>query len=175
MIPSQNHQQHKKEPDPSLDNARPSISVGRGPPGNRPAGGHNPHRHGRAQFHNKLEAPPPEKDTYPSSGTVGPIPRTPDRSEFPSYHRNHYEVEEAEEPQPTCGIARITDSGNSGMALRILGGRETKKGKWPWQVALLNRNQVKTQIKLKNAYLKPNLLSPIFFTNTTCLWIIKNN
>lgn len=62
--------------------------------------------------------------------TVGPIP-------------SDYQNEIKDDYDSTCGIARITDSRpNSGMALRILGGRETKKGKWPWQVALMNRNQV---------------------------------
>lgn len=125
-----------------LDSAEPAkpfapqstSSHGRGP-GPSPLGGYrphgrHPHRHGRnQQGFAKPQVPPEKPDMF--FETVGPIPASPD-------YKN-----EIEEDDRTCGIARITDGpGNSGMALRILGGREAKKGKWPWQVALMNRMQV---------------------------------
>lgn len=44
--------------------------------------------------------------------------------------------------------------------LRIIGGIETSKSKWPWHVALLNRYQVNilfTFILLQNAIMDENL------------------
>ncbi|XP_042861376.1 transmembrane protease serine 9-like isoform X1 [Penaeus japonicus] len=37
-----------------------------------------------------------------------------------------------------CGVSNVT---TPGWNLRIIGGREAQKGKWPWQVVILNRFQ----------------------------------
>jgi len=49
----------------------------------------------------------------------------------------------ATDDKQTCGVARITDLNRNGIAMRILGGKEARKGRWPWQVAVLNRMQVR--------------------------------
>ncbi|ODM95536.1 Chymotrypsinogen 2 [Orchesella cincta] len=109
------------------ESTRP-ISGGRGstsitPPQQRPARHHHHNRRDRNQgVQNK------QSEEY-FSETVGPFPISQD------YGNNEFEE------NPTCGVARITDANQSGLVLRILGGRETRKGKWPWQVALLNRMQ----------------------------------
>lgn len=117
----------------SAEPARPSLSVSRGPGPSpqRPSPARHPHRHGRNQGgFTKPQVAPEKPDMFME--TVGPIPSSPDY------------INEIKEEEPTCGVARIMDGPllNSGMALRILGGREAKKGKWPWQVALMNRMQV---------------------------------
>ncbi|CAG7732598.1 unnamed protein product [Allacma fusca] len=46
-----------------------------------------------------------------------------------------------EQDMPKCGVARVKDNDGQGLMLRILGGSEAQKGRWPWQVAVLNRMQ----------------------------------
>jgi secreted trypsin-like serine protease len=48
--------------------------------------------------------------------------------------------------EPTCGAPKAMAS----ALTRIIGGRPSKKGQWPWQVAILNRNKVKlAKVRLK--------------------------
>lgn len=46
----------------------------------------------------------------------------------------------------TCGVARITDRNRNGIVTRILGGQEAMQGRWPWQVAILNKLNVCTYL-----------------------------
>lgn len=42
-----------------------------------------------------------------------------------------------------CGISETFQNRSKGLpwALRIIGGRESSRGKWPWQVAILKKNR----------------------------------
>jgi hypothetical protein len=72
-------------------------------------------------------------------------PRDPS-NDIRRHEATHYESDgpfPIEDDKPTCGVARITDLNRNGIAMRILGGREARRGRWPWQVAVLNRLQVR--------------------------------
>jgi len=67
------------------------------------------------------------------------------RSYFDQEYKNRFPARRDEEDEvvtgnsrQTCGVARITDQNRHGISMRILGGREALKGRWPWQVAILN-------------------------------------
>jgi hypothetical protein len=47
-----------------------------------------------------------------------------------------------EEEPHGCGVVHSNNSVYLSNMLRIIGGRPTQQGKWPWQVAILNRFKV---------------------------------
>lgn len=41
-----------------------------------------------------------------------------------------------------CGIPAIRNRSRNTLMLKIIGGKTSRKGQWPWQVAILNRYKV---------------------------------
>lgn len=76
----------------------------------------------------------------------GPFPIIDDIK--PDFSRNPLLLPPAtNQAEFTCGIPKIPESNIfQGLSRRILGGSEVQKGRWPWQVAILNRMQVKSSV-----------------------------
>lgn len=108
---------------------------------------HN-HRVGRRKFRRRNDttwlSSPPTTTWRPIMSTSYSQPRgrgvdinslAGGSEQFPGNDYDHLD-------SPTCGVARITDRNRNGIAMRILGGQETQQGRWPWQVAVLNKMNV---------------------------------
>jgi hypothetical protein len=52
-----------------------------------------------------------------------------------------------EEKEPTCGVFQPKTS----SLTRIIGGHPSKKGHWPWQVAILNKHRASNIILIQKS------------------------
>jgi len=81
--------------------------------------------------------------TYPRPGPFGPLT---DNETDPEIITNHEQVETTDreenqsDSEKQCGIQHIeSEQQTPPWALRIIGGREAARGRWSWQVAILNK------------------------------------
>lgn len=92
-------------------------------------------RMSKRRFQNKNATTTLFPKITPRSESEGPFPLADDYDHL--------------DASPTCGVPRITALNRNGIAMRILGGQEAKQGRWPWQVAVLNKMNVNKCTSIK--------------------------